>query len=198
MGKSKRTNMQGLLLFVSFVIFTGIGAFVTIPLWNYIDRLFIAWGIVICAGYSAYLFSGMPGRSLIMWVKFGYPMDWPGGAKIVVHDTLHTERSFKDFGNWFKGQIYHMPSLFIIGTKISDGISMYEIVDLKGPRYEVGENYRQRFAVYSQNESTITIITRFWLPFVGFLYLFFKGPERDGDFYFRTEKGVLEFLTRPD
>lgn len=131
-------------------------------------------------------------------VRIGDPMWPPDSAEEVWFDSKRPEESVDILGRWFCHQPFLKPELLRVGATITDGLNMYEILDVKGPLFDVQEHFIRRFHNEDEGEaSAIKVLFRIQLPFLGWVYLFDYGFLNKPKYMVRTEQGVFDFLTKP-
>ena len=111
-------------------------------------------------------------------------------------DSVNPDDSAELIGHWFHGQYHYDPDILRAGYTFTDGIYTYRTLRVKGPLFDVGDVYHQKLKVPGVRQQAIDpavrIVSRFWLPFVGWVYRFEfdKSPE----VCTMREQKLLDFL----
>lgn len=134
-------------------------------------------------------------------VRFGDPI-WPTHAITVWFDTARPEDTADVLGYWLNSLVGLNPWPFIPRTKVTDGLNVYEVLEVESPIFDVGEIYSLRYTEEGRKKKQegppVQVIARFRNPLVGWVYRYQVGYLNEPmKIRYGTEKGLLRFLTQP-
>ncbi len=111
---------------------------------------------------------------------------------VVEFDSTNPDASQEYLGHWWSHEIYCRPGLLKAGARTGDGLSVYEVIEVQSPVFDVDKVYAQTRPVLERQNMGVKIVS--CAEHEGNLYYhFFWGPT--DELHVLSEQDLMRFLT---